>query len=66
MKVFSKRSLYKKDTTMPKFSRQFYSMAPIIVIMIIAFITCHVLKLDLYNYVVNIALSPLVNIAPEL
>ena len=63
MKVFSKRSLFKKDTTMPKFLvDSFDSMAPIIVIMIIAFITCHVLKLDLYNYV-NIALSPLVNIA---
>ena len=55
MKVFSKRSLFKKDTTMPKFLvDSFDSMAPIIVIMIIAFITCHVLKLDLYNYV-NIA-----------
>ncbi len=63
MKFFSKRSLFKKDTQMPKFLvDSFDSIAPIVVISAIGFVLCNLLGLDLYNYV-NIALSPLVNIA---
>lgn len=63
MKLFSKRSLFKKDTQLPKFLvDSFDSIAPIVVIMVISFIFCNLLKLDLYNYV-SIAISPLINIA---
>ena len=63
MKLFSKRSLFKKDTTMPKFlTDSFDSMAPIIVIMIVTYVLCGLLKLDLYN-IVNTMVSPLINIA---
>ena len=63
MKIFSKRSLFKKDTVMPKFLvDSFDSMAPILAIMIIGYILVSVCGLDLY-YLVNLALSPLVNIA---
>lgn len=63
MKLFSKRSLFKKDTQLPKFLvDSFDSIAPIVVIMVISFIFCNLLKLDLYNYV-SLALSPLINIA---
>lgn len=66
MKLFSKKSLFKKDTQMPKFLvDSFDSMAPIIILMVIAYILCYVLKLDVYA-LVNTALSPLVNIAQSL
>lgn len=66
MKVFSKRSLFKKDTQMPKFLvDSFDSMAPIIVIMVVAYVFCYLLKLDVYS-IVNTALSPLLAIAQSL
>ncbi|MBQ1287106.1 MAG: PTS sugar transporter subunit IIC [Erysipelotrichaceae bacterium] len=66
MKLFSKRSLFKKDTKMPKFLvDSFDSMAPIMVIMICAYVTCGLLHLDLYE-IVNVMVSPLINIAQSL
>ena len=66
MKLFSKRSLFKKDTKMPKFLvDSFDSMAPIMVIMICAFLACNILHLDLYE-IVNTLVSPLINIAQSL
>lgn len=63
MKFFSKRSLFKKDTQLPKFLvDSFDSIAPIVVIMVIAFVLCNILGLDLYAYI-NVAVSPLINIA---
>ena len=66
MKIFSKRSLFKKDTQMPKFLvDSFDSMAPILVLMIVAYVLCGLLKLDLYN-IINTMLSPLLAIAQSL
>jgi PTS system cellobiose-specific IIC component len=66
MKLFSQRSMFKKDTKMPKFLvDSFDSMAPIMVIMICAFVTCNLLHLDLYE-IVNVMVSPLINIAQSL
>ncbi|MCR4855884.1 MAG: PTS transporter subunit EIIC, partial [Erysipelotrichaceae bacterium] len=66
MKLFSKRSMFRKDTKMPKFLvDSFDSMAPIMVIMICAFVTCNLLHLDLYE-IVNVMVSPLINIAQSL
>lgn len=63
MKFFSNRSLFKKDTSMPKFlTDSFDSMAPIIVIMVIMYVLCGLLGLDIYA-LVNTAISPLINIA---
>ena len=63
MKIFSKKSLFKKGTVMPKFLvDSFDSMAPTLVLLFIGYILIYLLGLDLYN-LVNIALSPLVNIA---
>lgn len=63
MRIFSKRSLFKKDTMMPKFLvDSFDSMAPILVIMVIGYILVHLCGLDLYN-LVNMALAPLSAIA---
>ncbi|MEE3425689.1 MAG: PTS transporter subunit EIIC, partial [Erysipelotrichaceae bacterium] len=46
MKLFSQRSMFKKDTKMPKFLvDSFDSMAPIMVIMICAYVTCGLLHL---------------------
>lgn len=66
MKIFSKRSLFKKDTQMPKFLvDSFDSMAPIIVIMVVAYVLCYLLKLDVYN-IISTLLSPLLSIAQSL
>ena len=66
MKLFSKRSLFKKDTQMPKFLvDSFDSMAPIVVIMVVAYVLCYVLKLDVYN-IISMLLSPLLTIAQSL
>lgn len=66
MKIFSKRSLFKKDTQMPKFLvDSFDSMAPIIVIMVVAYVLCYLLKLDVYA-IINTMLSPLLSIAQSL
>lgn len=66
MKLFSKRSMFSKETKMPKFLvDSFDSMAPIMIIMIIIFVLIHLLHLDLYE-IVNVMISPLVNIAQSL
>ena len=63
MKAFSKRSLFKKDTQMPKFlTDSFDSMAPIVVIMTVLFVLCGLLKLDVYN-IIQTMIDPLINIA---
>lgn len=63
MKLFSKRSMFKKTTKMPKFLvDSFDSIAPIAVIMAVMFVLCGFLKVDLYN-LISIAISPLINIA---
>lgn len=63
MKLFSKRSLFKKDTTMPKFlTDSFDSMAPIIVIMVVLYVLCGLLQLDVYN-AIQAVIDPLINIA---
>lgn len=66
MKLFSKRSLFKKDTQMPKFLvDSFDSMAPILVIMVITYVLCGLLKLDIYA-IINTMISPLLSIAQSL
>ena len=66
MKLFSKRSMFSKETKMPKFLvDSFDSMAPIMIIMIIVFVLAGLLHLDLYE-IVNVMISPLVNIAQSL
>lgn len=66
MKLFSKRSLFKKDTQMPKFLvDSFDSMAPILVIMVITYVFCGLLKLDIYA-IINTMISPLLSIAQSL
>ena len=63
MKFFSKKSLFKKGSSMPKFlADSFDSMAPILVLMVIAYVLCYLLGLDIYEWV-NVAISPLINIA---
>jgi len=63
MKIFSKKSLFKKGTVMPKFLvDSFDSMAPTLVLLFIGYVLINMFGLDLYK-LVNIALSPLVNIA---
>lgn len=63
MKLFSKKSLFKKDTLLPKFLvDSFDSMLPIIVIMVLSYLLMDLFKLNLYSFI-NIALSPLINIA---
>ena len=62
MKLFSKNSIFGKDSKMPDFLvDSFDSMAPIMTIIVIVFILCKVLKLDVY-YLISVAVSPLVNI----
>ena len=66
MKLFSNRSIFSKESKMPGFLvDSFDSMAPIMVIMLFAFITCNLLHLDLYE-IINLLVSPLVNIAQSL
>lgn len=63
MATFTRFSLFKKDTTMPKFLvDSFDSMLPILVILLIGFIGIELLKLDLYG-LIETALSPLTAIA---
>lgn len=62
MKIFSKRSLFKKGTAMPKFLvDSFDSMAPIVVIVATGFILSGLLKFDLYA-IIDTMLQPLINI----
>ncbi len=66
MKLFSTNSIFGKDSKMPDFLvDSFDSMAPIMVIMVVVFILCEVLKLDVY-YLISLAVSPLINIVQSL
>lgn len=63
MKTFSKKSMFKKNTSMPKFLvDSFDSMAPIVVIVATGFIFCNILHFDLYE-VISAALNPLISIS---
>ena len=66
MKLFSSRSMFSKNTRMPSFLvDSFDSMAPILLTALTAYFLCYLLKLDLYA-IVNLLISPLVNIAQSL
>ena len=66
MKLFSSRSMFSKNTRMPSFLvDRFDSMAPILLTALTAYFLCYLLKLDLYA-IVNLLISPLVNIAQSL
>ena len=63
MKLFSENTFFGKDSRMPGFlADSFDSMAPIMVIMIVMFILCNVLHLDMYA-IISLIVSPLINIA---
>ena len=66
MKLFSSRSMFSKNTRMPSFLvDSFDSMAPILLTALTAYFLCYLLKLDLYA-IVNLLISPLVNVAQSL
>lgn len=59
MKLFTKRSLFKKETSMPKFLvDSFDSMAPILAITLIAYVVIVLCSVDLYSWI-NTLLTPL-------
>lgn len=66
MVLFSEKSMFSKESKMPQFLiDSFDSVAPIMVVMIFAYVTCGLLKLDLYAWI-SALVSPLVNIAQSL
>ena len=66
MKIFSKRSMFSAESRMPSFlTDSFDSIAPIFITALTAFILCGIFDLDLYR-IVNVLISPLVNVAQSL
>ncbi len=66
MKLFSSRSMFSENTKMPSFLvDSFDSMAPILLVALTAYVLCYLFKLDLYA-IVNLLISPLVNVAQSL